>query len=97
MEDQQTQETVPLQSQIQKNLNLELYDTNAQLADDPQHAVTARLIHQNSTVYMFEIIDLNGDKAGRLISMTDTQGYGIHITYKSWTPQELIESPERQW
>ena len=35
--------------------------------------------------------------AGRLARIEDRNGYGLDIAYKTWTSQELSESPSRQW
>ncbi len=33
----------------------------------------------------------------RLTRVQDRNGYGLTIAYKTWTPAELTESPDRQW
>ena len=48
--------------------------------------------------FKFEVIQTNTYASeGRLVRMEDSDGHGTSLTYKSWTEQELNESPQRQW
>ena len=41
-------------------------------------------------------LDTN-DYSARLVSMTSHEGRSLNITYKTWTNEQVNESPERQW
>ena len=36
-------------------------------------------------------------QCGRLTRIEDRNGHGVDIAYKTWTPEQLEESPDRQW
>ncbi|WP_197137963.1 RHS repeat protein [Crateriforma conspicua] len=63
----------------------------------------ARLETWEGDVCLFDLIDIvnygsaDGPEYGRLVDMRDPAGYGVGITYKTFTAAELNASPSRQW
>jgi len=52
--------------------------------------------------FLFEIVKANSgsspnDLNGRLVKIVDAQGKAYDILYKTWTSQEISDSPSRQW
>lgn len=39
----------------------------------------------------------SGRRDGRLVRIEDRNGHGVSLTYKTWTPEQLAEAPDRQW
>ena len=69
-------------------------------------AKTAKLTNHDGTTFEFEVIDLDfgyavfgqsSSKAARLTRYRDRAGYGFAVNYRTWTPEQITESPERQW
>ncbi len=69
-------------------------------------AKTAKLTNHDGTTFEFDVIDLDfgyagfgqsSSKAARLTRYRDRAGYGFAVNYKTWTPEQITESPERQW
>ena len=80
---------------------LELRDAQGQATSDWSSIVTARLTTDQQNVFEFEFFagctNPTGTKEGRVVSLKDRLGRGLTLTYKTWTAEELQESPERQW
>ena len=80
---------------------LELRDAQGQATSDWSSIVTARLTMDQQNVFEFEFFagctNPTGTKEGRVVSLKDRLGRGLTLTYKTWTAEELQESPERQW
>ena len=79
---------------------IRVLDAGGQPQADPLLAVTAELHGHDGAKYSFDMIKASTVADvwdARLTRVQDANGYGVTITYKNWTPQEIAESPERQW
>lgn len=86
----------------------EAYLTNASNApsNSPENAGASQLFltlkRRNGVVYKFELVDaprFNEEPVtpvGRLVSMTELNGFATTFTYKSFSPTQIAESPRRQ-
>ena len=66
----------------------------------PPTTNVARVMYQppSGGRFHFEIVRIeNYGFQGRIIRIEDAAGRGTTISYKSWTAQQIEESPDRQW
>lgn len=81
---------------------IELLNSSGVIVSSVSNANKAMVTHWSGFTETFELIDLDSDPAaeeyaGRLIERSDRIGRKLSLNYKSFTPTEIDNSPDRQW
>ena len=77
---------------------MHLLDAEDNIVLNYADAVKIRYIDFKFKTWEFEVISLAGnDKAARLTSVKNLNGYGFGVTYKTFSAAEILSSPALQW